>query len=417
GEMDRQGFTLPLLIGGATTSAKHTAVKIAPAYRHTTVHVLDASRSVGVVSRLISEQRETFAREVRAEYEALRTRHNERTSRKTYLSIGEARSNRYTCDWDQAPIEAPKELGVREMTDVSLEEIRPYIDWTPFFITWQLKGKYPGILDHDEVGEEARKLFDDAQAMLDRFVAEELVSARGVVGLWPANSVGDDIELYADASRRDVLATFHTLRQQAQKTPGHPNRALADFVAPKETGVDDFVGAFAVTAGHGVADLADAFDRDHDDYNKIMVKALADRLAEAYAELLHERVRREIWGYAPQEELDNEELVLERYRGIRPAPSYPACPDHTEKLILWDVLDAEAATGIQLTESMAMMPAASVCGLYFAHPDAAYFNVGKIGSDQVADYAARKGMRVRDVERWLATRLNYDPDPVGAEAA
>jgi 5-methyltetrahydrofolate--homocysteine methyltransferase len=411
-EMTRLKFDRPLLIGGATTSKIHTAVKIEPNYVHPVVHVLDASRSVGVVSRLVSDQRDVFAQEVRTEYEGLREQHLRRTARKAYLSIEEARANRYTCDWDQVPISKPAFLGVQRLDEISVAEIRPYIDWTPFFITWQLRGKYPMLFDDGEVGAEARKLFDDANEMLDRMVRDELLTARGVVGLWPANSVGDDVELYADDAREDVLAVLHTLRQQAKKTPGRPNRALADFVAPKETGIHDYVGAFAVTAGHGVDALASAFDRDHDDYNKIMVKALADRLAEALAEMLHRRVRTDLWGYAPDEALENEELIRERYRGIRPAPGYPACPDHTEKATMWDLLDAEEATGIELTESLAMYPAASVCGLYFAHPDAAYFNVGKIARDQMCDYAERKGMPVGDLERWLSTRLNYEPEPV-----
>ncbi len=418
-EMTRLEMDLPLLIGGATTSKIHTAVKIEPNYDGPVVHVLDASRSVSTVSRLMSGQRESFGREVRDEYEQLRERHKRSTSRKTYLSLEDARANRFTCDWEAVPITRPSLQGVEVFRDYPMEELRRYIDWSPFFITWQLKGKYPKIFDLPEVGVEAKKLFADANDMLDRIIEEKLLTAHGVVGLWPANSVGDDIEVYADETRSDVLATMRTLRQQAQKTPGHPNRALADFVAPRDSGRGDYVGAFAVSTGHGIEEIVEEFERQHDDYGKIMIKALADRLAEAFAERLHDRVRKELWGYAPEEDLSNEELIREKYRGIRPAPGYPACPDHTEKPLLWDLLDAEDAAGIRLTESLAMYPAASVCGLYFAHPESAYFNVGKIGSDQVQDYARRKGMSVEEVERWLSTRLNYDPDeaPVEVEAA
>ena len=416
-EMTRRGFDRPLLIGGATTSKIHTAVKIEPGYKHGVIHVLDASRSVGVVNRLMSESRRGFIEEVRAEYEQVRVQHGQRTESKTYLTLEEARANRFECDWATTPITRPAALGTKSFRDFSLSEIRRYIDWSPFFITWQLRGKYPKIFDSPEVGSEARKLFDDANRLLDRIIEEGWLTANGVMGLWPANSVGDDIEIYSDESRSDVREVLHTLRQQAQKTPGRPNRALADFVAPKESGVADYVGAFAVTAGLGIEEPIARFERDHDDYNKIMLKALADRLAEAFAELLHAKVRRELWGYAPDEDLTNEDLIFERYRGIRPAPGYPACPDHTEKPLLWSLLDAEVTTGIDLTESLAMYPAASVCGLYFAHPGASYFNVGKIGRDQAEDYARRKHMSVAEVERWLSTRLTYEPEEEAAEAA
>ncbi len=416
-EMSRLGFDRPLLIGGATTSKIHTAVKIEPNYEHPVVHVLDASRSVSVVNILTSGNREEFARETRAEYASMRKRHAERTSTKTYLCLEKARENRLTCDWNAVPITTPSMLGTRVFTDVAVSELRKFIDWTPFFITWQLKGKYPHIFESAAVGPEARNLFDDANRLLDRIEAESLITANGVVGLWPANGVGDDIEIYADENRSEVVAVLHSLRQQAQKTPGRPNRALTDFVAPRSSRVPDYVGAFAVTAGLGMDEPLAQFEQDHDDYGKIMLKALADRLAEAFAELLHERVRKELWGYAPEENLTNEDLVFERYRGIRPAPGYPACPDHTEKRIIWDLLDVQSTTGISLTESLAMFPASSVCGLYFAHPAAAYFNVGKIGRDQIVDYARRKDMSPEEVERWLSMHLNYDPERAAAEAA
>ena len=416
-EMTRRGFDRPLLIGGATTSQIHTAVKIEPNYAHPVIHVLDASRSVSVVNQLMSGNRDAFARRVRESYASLRERHAGRTSTKIYLPLEEARGNKFTCDWDTVPITTPSQLGTKVFRDYPISEIRRFIDWTPFFITWQLKGKYPKIFNSPEVGSEARKLVDDANGLLDRIVEKGLLTANGVVGLWPANSVGDDIEIYADDDRTEVVTMLHSLRQQAQKTPGRPNRALADFVAPKASGVRDYVGAFAVTAGLGIERPLERFEKDHDDYNKIMLKALADRLAEAYAELLHSYVRKEMWGYAHDETLTNEDLIFERYRGIRPAPGYPACPDHTEKSIIWDLMDVETTTGIELTENLAMYPAASVCGMYFAHPDASYFDVGKIARDQAADYADRKAMPVADVERWLSNRLNYDPDNAAAEAA
>jgi 5-methyltetrahydrofolate--homocysteine methyltransferase len=416
-EMTRLGFDRPLLIGGATTSQIHTAVKIEPSYSHPVIHVLDASRSVSVVNQLMSENRDAFASEVRESYASLRERHAGRRSTKIYLPLEEARGNKFTCDWDSVPITTPSRIGTKVFRDYPISEIRKFIDWTPFFITWQLKGKYPKIFNSPEVGSEARKLFDDANRLLDRIVDEGLLTANGVVGLWPANSVDDDIEIYADDDRSRTVTMLHSLRQQAQKTPGRPNRALADFVAPKTSGVQDYIGAFAVTAGLGIEPPLKRFEKDHDDYNKIMLKALADRLAEAYAELLHSYVRKEMWGYAQDEALTNEELIFERYRGIRPAPGYPACPDHTEKTIIWDLLDVETTTGIELTENLAMYPAASVCGMYFAHPDASYFDVGKIARDQAADYARRKDMPMGDVERWLSNRLNYDPDKAAAEAA
>ncbi|MDX1547157.1 MAG: vitamin B12 dependent-methionine synthase activation domain-containing protein, partial [Rhodothermales bacterium] len=417
-EMQRQGQQRPLLIGGATTSRVHTAVKIAPEYDGPVVHVLDASRSVSTVSRLLSpDQHAAFLQEVENAYAAERERHAGRTRRAVHRSIEEARANRFQCDWEAVPVTPPQTPGLTVLDDYPLEDLRGYIDWTPFFIAWELKGKYPRIFEDPAVGAEAKSLFDDANRLLDRMIREKLITARGVVGLWPANAAGDDLEVYASDDRADVRAVLHTLRQQTQKTPGRPNRALADFVAPKDSGVADYVGAFAVTAGHGVAELAAAFERDHDDYHAILAKALADRLAEAFAERLHALVRRDLWGYAPDEDLANEDLIAERYRGIRPAPGYPACPDHTEKRTLWELLDAERHTGITLTEHLAMAPAASVCGVYLAHPDAAYFDAGTFARDQVEDYAARKGLAVEDVERWLAPRLAYEPAAERVEAA
>ncbi len=413
-ELKREGFRTPLLIGGATTSEIHTAVKIAPQYENGVIHVLDASRSVGVVGKLLGGEKAGFLEEVEQHFEKMRDRHAGRSSRKTYLSIDEARANRFTCDWNAAPITAPNTLGVHALRGYPLGELRRYIDWTPFFIAWQLKGKFPRIFDDAEVGAEAKKLYDDANAMLDRIIEEGWLEAHGIYGLWLASSIGDDVEIYADESRAEVRAVLHHLRQQSKKRPGQPNRALADFVAPKDTGIADYVGAFAVTTGHGIEQHVERFQKEHDDYNALLLKSLADRLAEAFAERLHERVRKEFWGYAPEEGLDNEDLVREQYRGIRPAPGYPACPDHTEKPPLWELMDVEEHAGIALTESLAMYPASSVCGLYFAHPEASYYNVGQIGRDQVEDYARRKEMSVEEIERWLASRLNYEPEEVEA---
>ena len=408
-EMEREGFEIPLLIGGATTSELHTAVKISEHYSGPVVHVLDASRSVSVVGKLISDDaRPAFLQEVQESYNGVRERYGNRSRRKTYLALEEARDNRFTSDWDEVPITEPNELGARTVDDVTVDTLRDYIDWTPFFIAWQLKGKYPRIFEDEEVGEEARKLFDDANAMLDRIQAEDWLGLRGAYGLWPAHSIGDDIQLYTEAG--EELATLHTLRQQTKKTRGRPNRALADFVAPQDSGRTDYVGAFAVTAGLDIEEHIQRFEAAHDDYNAILLRSLADRLAEAFAEWLHEHVRKEAWGYAPGEDFDNEDLIAEQYRGIRPAPGYPACPDHTEKPILWDLLDAERRTGIGLTESLSMYPAASVCGMYFAHPEASYYNVGTFARDQIEDYAARKDMTVAEVERWLASRLAYEPE-------
>ncbi|MCE3007935.1 MAG: methionine synthase [Bacteroidetes bacterium] len=412
-EMQREGFSIPLLIGGATTSKIHTAVKIAPHYQHPVVHVLDASRSVPVVGLLLTpEQKDDFARKVRTEYDAMREAHANKKPEQNYISIEEARANRRTFDWEKYTIEPPQKTGIQVLSPFPLEELRPYIDWTPFFSTWELKGKYPQIFEDAVIGDEAKKLYADAQEMLDLIIREKLLEARAVYGIFPANSVGDDIEVYTDESRQQLRTTLHSLRQQVQKRGAARHDALADYIAPKESGKADYIGAFAVTAGIRIEPLVLRFEQKHDDYKSILVKALADRLAEAFAEYLHARVRREDWGYAPGEQLSNEELIAEKYRGTRPAPGYPACPDHTEKTLLFDLLDAEARTGIQLTESMAMYPAASVSGWYLGHPDARYFGVGKINRDQVEDYARRKGMTLAEMERWLAPMLNYDPERV-----
>ncbi len=406
-EMTRQGFAVPLLIGGATTSKAHTAVKIAPSYSQATVHVLDASRAVGVVGSLINAQQRTeFAASVRADYDRIRQAHQERGS-KALVSLEAARAHRLPTEWAAADLPVPAFTGVRTIDRMSLRELVPFIDWTPFFHTWELRGRYPGILEDPTVGPKAKELLADAEALLAEIIRDDLLTARGVYGFFPANSVGDDIELYRDLDRQELVTTFHTLRQQMEKPADQFNLALADYVASKESGRTDYVGAFVVTAGIGVEALCAKFEKDHDDYNSIMVKALADRLAEAFAEWLHKQVRAD-WGYGRTESLTNEEMIRERYRGIRPAPGYPACPDHTEKRLLFDLLQAESRAGVTLTESFAMLPAAAVSGLYFAHPQAKYFAVGKINRDQVEDYAARKKLSVSEVERWLAPNLNYD---------
>ena len=407
-EMQRQNFNVPLLIGGATTSRAHTSVKIAPGYEQAVVHVLDASRAVGVVSNLISpELKPAFVTKNLAEQQKLRREHEAQRDTKPLLSIEKARERRTPIDWKAGDIAKPSFTGTRVLENVPLEELVPFIDWSPFFHTWELRGRYPAILDDPK----AKELFDDAQQLLKRIVAEKLFTARGVYGFFPANTVGDDIELYTDESRETPLTVFHMLRQQMDKPAGQFNHALSDYIAPKSSGLGDYLGAFAVTTGHGVDELAKQFEKDHDDYNSIMAKALADRLAEAFAEYLHKRARTD-WGYGATENLSNEELIREKYRGIRPAAGYPASPDHTEKGILWKLLDAENKTGIKLTESYAMWPASSVSGLYFAHPEAKYFGVGKLGRDQVLDYHVRKGMDLQNVERWLSPYLNYDPDKV-----
>ncbi|TKB91152.1 MAG: methionine synthase [Nitrospira sp.] len=408
-EMTREGFDVPLLIGGATTSKAHTAVKIAPSYEPGVVHVLDASRAVGVVGSLVSQtQKEGFVRQVRDDYARMRQAHQDRGT-KPLLSIAQARANRFMPVWASVDIPVPTALGVRTIADQPLVELIPYIDWSPFFHTWELRGRYPTIFDEPTVGPRAKELHEDARRLLDEIVHKKQLKARGVYGVFPASSVGDDIEIYQDTSRKTVLTTIHHLRQQSEKPAGQPNLALADYVAPKECGRQDYIGAFAVTTGIELDELCRRFDNDHDDYNSIMVKALADRLAEAFAECLHKRIREE-WGYGKHEQLTSDDLIRENYRGIRPAPGYPACPDHTEKQLLFDLLSAERNSGITLTESYAMLPTASVSGFYFAHPEAKYFAVGKIGKDQVEDYARRKEMDLRTVERWLSPNLNYEPE-------
>lgn len=409
-EMERMKIDKPLLIGGATTSRVHTAVKISPNFSGSTVHVLDASKSVNVVGSLINEKQKTaFSKKVKLEYDELRENYSKRQRSKETISIEEARKNKLQLDWEKTEITKPNKLGITTLDDFPLNQLREYIDWTPFFITWELKGKYPSILDNKKLGKEATKLYNDANKLLDKIIDEKLLTAEGVAGLFPANSVGgDDIELYADDNRKGLLSTLHTIRQQSKKSSTSSNVALADFVAPKESGVNDYIGAFAVTTGLGIEKLIKQFEKNHDDYNSIMTKALADRLAEAFAEYLHEKVRKEFWGYSPEENFSNDDLIKENYTGIRPAPGYPAQPDHTEKLTIWKLLDVEKNTGITLTENLAMHPAASVCGLYFSHPDSKYFTTGKIEKDQVADYAKRKGMSLQEIEKWLQPILNYD---------
>lgn len=408
-EMERQGFTIPLLIGGATTSKAHTAVKIEQNYRGPTVYVQNASRTVGVVAALLSaSQRDDFVARIHNEYATVREQYARKKPRTPPVTLETARHNDLVCDWNSYTPPVAHRLGV-QVVKADIATLRNYIDWTPFFMTWSLAGKYPRILQDEVVGEEAKRLFNDANALLDKLSAEKSLNPRGVVGLFPANRVGDDIEIYRDESRTDVLAVSHHLRQQTDKT-GSTNYCLADFVAPKCSGKADYLGAFAVTGGLEEDALAQLYDIQHDDYNKIMVKALADRLAEAFAEYLHELVRKVLWGYAADENLSNEALIREQYQGIRPAPGYPACPDHSEKATIWQLLDVEAHTGMKLTETFAMWPGASVSGWYFSHPDSHYFAVAQIQHDQVVDYARRKDMTVAEAERWLAANLGYDPD-------
>jgi 5-methyltetrahydrofolate--homocysteine methyltransferase len=411
-EMERQGFTEPLLIGGATTSKVHTAVKVAPRYSGPVLHVLDASRSVPVVQKLISSERAAFAAEAAADLDRERERYERRQRETVILPLAEAQANAPALDWTEPSAPPPRSPGVHVFRDVDLATLRRYIDWGPFFIAWEMKGKYPAILNDLEKGETARNLFEEANALLDRIEAESLLRAHAVAGLFRAASTGEDLVVYGEDGAPS--ATLHALRQQTAKTPGKPNRSLADFVAPEGSGLTDHLGAFVVTAGDGLDALVAAFEADHDDYHALLAKALADRLAEATAEWLHEMVRRELWGYASDEALSNDDLIRERYRGIRPAPGYPAQPDHTEKPALFRLLDATEHAGVTLTEHLAMAPAASVCGLYLAHPEAAYFNVGVLGRDQVEAYARRKGLPVAEVERWLAPALGYDPEPVPA---
>lgn len=410
-EMQRAGMTIPLLIGGATTSKAHTAVKISPNYEHPVIHVLDASRAVGIASRLLSDtRRESLVEEIAQEYEAVRAKHSGTDSARNIISIEDARANPFVIDWAKTTPPKPTFTGLKVFESYDLEDLVERIDWTPFFRTWDLAGTYPRIMEDSTIGEAARSLKADADAMLKLIIDEKWLTAKAVIGFWPAASVGDDVEIYGVDGQNAPLDTIHFLRQQMPKSGSRANMCLADFIAPKETGVDDWIGAFAVTAGHGTDERAKAFEAAGDDYSSIMLKSLSDRFAEAFAERMHERVRKEFWGYAAEESLDNEAMIKESYKGIRPAPGYPACPDHTEKGPLFELLDGENNTGIVLTESFAMMPASSVSGYYFSHPESAYFGIGRIGPDQVADYAARKGMAVIDVERWLASNLGYVPE-------
>jgi 5-methyltetrahydrofolate--homocysteine methyltransferase len=407
GEMERQGFDLPLLIGGATTSKIHTAVKIDPRYtRGPVIHVVDASRAVGVAAKLLKPATSAaFAGEIREEYAKLRESHAGRRSRKRLRTLAEARKHRFQPDWASYNPPAPSFSGKRVFDNIDLAGVRPFIDWTPFFTTWELSGKFPRILQDPIVGESASQLFEDAQEMLDTIIAEQWLTARAVIGFFPAYSAGDDIVLQIGDGQQSQV---HCLRQQMEKPPGRPNYSLADFIAPHENGQRDHLGMFAVTAGLGLKEVVARFETNHDDYNAILAKALADRLAEALAEFMHKKVREEYWGYAAPEPLDNAALIQEAYQGIRPAPGYPACPDHTEKGELFRLLDASTTACMSLTENFAMLPTASVSGYYFSHPDSTYFGIGRIGKDQIEDYARRKGMTFKIAERWLAPYLAYD---------
>jgi len=409
-EMQRLDLEIPLLIGGATTSKAHTAVKIEPRYRQPVVYVPDASRAVGVANSLLSQDlRERYLISLRAEYEAVRARRAAKDEARNLVSLEQARANPVPIDWSSHAPPVPFEPGVQVLEDIPIRDIARYIDWTFFFHAWEIRGRYPQILDDPKKGEEARKLFGDARTMLEQVTAEKWLRAAAVIGLFPANSEGDDVLVFADEERADPRAVFHFLRKQGRQPEGKHNDCLADFIAPVQTGLNDYIGTFACTAGLGIDEHVKAFEADHDDYSALMLKALADRLAEALAEMLHEHVRRRCWGYAADEELRNEDLIAERYRGIRPALGYPACPDHTEKDTLWQLLDVETQIGIWLTESKAMVPTAAVSGLYFSHPDARYFAVGKLGKDQIADYAERRGKSVAEIERWLGPNLAYEP--------
>ena len=407
-EMTREKFEIPLLIGGATTSAAHTAVKIAPAYSGSVVHVIDASRVVGVAQKLLSpENRGAYLTQVLADQAKARKDYEARRAAQKLLSIGDARKRAAKFDWSKEP-ERPEFLGVKVFEDFPLRELAEYIDWSPFFHAWELRGRFPKIFDDPVVGVESRKLYEDAQILLEKILTDKRVRARGVMAFFPANSEGDDIVLYEDDARKKVRARVHGLRQQMARSDGEPNRCLSDFVAPVSSGKKDYLGAFAVTAGHGVEDWAKELEKGNDDYQAIMLKALADRCAEAFAEKMHE-IARQAWGFGKKEGLSKEDLIDEKYRGIRPAAGYPACPDHTEKRGLMALLNAEESVGIHLTENCAMTPASSVSGLYFGHPEARYFAVGPVGRDQVEDYASRKGVTVGEAERWLRPNLAYDP--------
>lgn len=418
-EMEREGYACPLLIGGATTSRVHTAVKIAPNYeRGQAIYVLDASRAVGVVSKLISDRdRPGYIADIKAEYDKVRANHLAGEAKKKRITLAAARANPFRIDWSGYKPTKPRFLGARTFTDYDLSDLTEVIDWSPFFATWELRGRYPQILDDKIVGAEAKKVFADAQELLKRMVGEGWLKAAATIGFWPAGSIGDDIKLFEDEARTTDLAMLHTLRQQIARDPkrNRAHTALSDFVAPLDSGVNDYLGAFAVTTGIGEEEAIKAHFGDHDDYGKIMFKALADRLAEAFAERMHQKVRTEFWGYAPDEGLSNDQLIMEKYTGIRPAPGYPAQPDHTEKATLWSLMDVEAQTGIKLTESYAMWPGSSVSGFYFGHPESHYFGVGKIERDQVEDYAKRKGWTIEEAERWLAPVMNYDPKSFAKE--
>ncbi|MBK6266116.1 methionine synthase [Marivirga sp. S37H4] len=407
-EMEERGLKTPVMIGGATTSRIHTAVKIKPNYTSAVVHVNDASRSVTVAGKLLGENKQSYFKEIEDEYQSMRDGHSRRGQDKSYVTIEEARAQKYQADWANYQPTAPQQIGVRTLIDYNLKEIAEYIDWTPFFQTWEMRGRYPKILSDPEKGVEATKLFNDAKAMLNEIIEGKLLQANGIFGLYPAHTSGDDsIEVFADAAKTKKLTEFHTLRQQSKRKEGLPYYAFSDFLAPKEANYTDYMGAFAVTTGIGLEAIVDKYEKEHDDYNSIMAKALADRLAEAFAELLHLKVRREYWGYGADEELNNEDLIQEKYKGVRPAPGYPGCPDHTEKITLFDLLDVEKNVGITLTENLAMYPTAAVSGFYFAHPDSKYFGLGKIGKDQVADIAQRKNKPFEELERWLSPNLNY----------
>jgi 5-methyltetrahydrofolate--homocysteine methyltransferase len=406
-EMERQNFEVPLLIGGATTSKAHTAVKIDPQYGAAVVHVNDASRAVTVVGDLLQKERSgSYKKQVKLDYESFRAKFLQRGQQKEYISLADARQNKFQISWKETEIARPKELGIQIMEEVALEKLLPFIDWTPFFRSWDLHGKYPAILTDAVVGEHASELYSDAQKLLREVIEKRLLKAKAVFGLFPANSVEDDIEV--TNTEADQTVTFHTLRQQSSKKKGVPHIALADFIAPKSSGIQDYMGCFCVTAGFGTQDLATSYEQDHDDYNAIMIKALSDRLAEAFAEYLHKEVRTGYWGYAAKEDLTNDDLIKEAYKGIRPAPGYPACPDHLEKNTIWDLLQVEENIGVQLTESLAMWPAASVSGYYFAHPHSRYFGLGKIAQDQLVSYARRKGISVEMAQKWLAPNLAED---------
>jgi 5-methyltetrahydrofolate--homocysteine methyltransferase len=412
-EMQRQDFHVPLMIGGATTSRAHTALRIEPHYKSPTVWVKDASRAVGVAQSLVSKDLvDDFMLKVRAEYAEVRERHKGRGTGKHLVPLTKARAQRYQGDWAAYTPPEPRQPGITVFDDYDLAELRRYVDWSPFFNAWELAGKFPAILTDEVVGTQASELYADAQAMLDRLIAEKWLTAKGVIGFWPAAQVGDSIEVYAEpgTGKRKPMAMLHHLRQQVDKPVERPDFCLADFIAPKDSGVQDWVGGFAVTAGIGIDEHVARFEADHDDYSSILLKALADRLAEAFAERLHERVRKEFWGYQPQESLDNDSLIAEAYRGIRPAPGYPACPEHSEKRTLFDLLDATTHTTVQLTDNFAMYPTAAVSGWYFSHPDSQYFVVGRMTREQVDDYARRKGWERTEAERWLAPYLDYDPD-------